>query len=237
MGAPLAPNPTPRVQQGTGQEVFQRTLASDTRSRGDHITETALSAARTAFDRILVEPKPADLWQLQKALLVVDAEGTGRARAVARAFHACLRNLESKSASRNASRWGAVLGTAAIASVSVSDLADSREDALEHLLQSGVPAMLEVGSAIKTAQAWEVEAGLIYDDQAWFLYDELWDVSTIARPELTTSERQAQIDLLIDPLLDPGVSDGDRAALVVDVFRAVLAAWLAPLFVSRESTR
>jgi hypothetical protein len=194
------------------------------------IPESELSTARAAFDRILLEPTPADLWQLQKALLAIDGEPAARARAVARAFHGCLRSLESKSASRNASRWGAVLGTAAVASVSAGDLTDSQEDALHRLLQSGVPALLEIGSALKSAQAWEVESGLIYDDLAWFLYDELWDVSATARPELTASERRDEIDLLLDPVLDADTPDGDRAALVVTVFRAVLAARLVLLF-------
>ena len=204
-----------------------------------HISETAVAGARAAFDRIVVEPTPADLWQLQKALLVIDGEPAARARAVARAFHSCLRNLESKSASRGASRWGAALGTAAVASVSISEMADSQEDALQRLLQGGLPAMLEIGSALKSAQAWEVEAGLIYDDLAWFLYDELWAIAAIARPELSPSERGDQIDRVLDPLLDAAVPDGDRAALVVNVFRAVLAARLAPLFdeLSRDPPR
>lgn len=161
---------------------------------------------------------------------MIGGEPAERARSIARAFHGCLRNLESKSASRSASRWGAVLGTAAVASVSIDELADTRQSALSRLLQSGVPAALEVGSALKSAQAWEVEAGLIYDDLAWFLYDELWDVSMTARPELSPSERGDQIDLVLDPLLDATVPDADRAAIVVDVFRAVLAAQLLPLF-------
>lgn len=193
------------------------------------MSETALSEVRATFVRIMADPRPADLWQLQKALLLIGGEPAGRARAVARAFHACLRGLESKSASRAASRWGAALGTAAVASVSVSELADRQESALQRLLQSGVPAMLEIGSSLKSAQAWEVEAGLIYDDLAWFLYDELWDASATARPELSPSERRDQIDHLLDPLLDSAVSDGDRAGLVVNVFRAVLAARLVPL--------
>ena len=197
-------------------------------------SETALSAARTLFDRILIEPAPADLWQLQKALLVIDGERAARARTVARAFHACLRNLESKSASRKASRWGAVLGTAAVASISIDEMADSQEDALRRLLRSGLPAALEIGASVKSAQAWEVEAGLLYDDLAWVLYDELWDVSATARPELSLSERREQIDLVLDPLLDAAVPDGDRAALVVNVFRAVLAARLMPLFEGME---
>jgi hypothetical protein len=183
-----------------------------------------------AFERILVEPTPADLWQLQKALLDIDGEPAVRARSVARAFHACLRELESKSASRRASRWGAVLGTAAVASVSVGEVADPETEALQRLLQSGLPAILEVGAAVKSAQAWEVEAGLLYDEQAWFLYDELWELSATAGPGLSAAERRAQIDIVIDPLLDVTVPDGERAGLVVEVFRAVLAARLVPLF-------
>ena len=75
----------------------------------------------------------------------------------------------------------------------------------------------------------ELEAELVYDEFAWFLYGELWDVSVEERPELAEGERRARIDELLDPLLDPTVADGDRAALVVDAFRAVLAARLVPL--------
>jgi hypothetical protein len=194
------------------------------------VGEGALEAARAAFDRVLVEPTPADLWRLQKALLAIGCERTARARAVARAFHACLRGIESKSASRTASRWGAALGTAAVASVSVREMADEQDTALRNLLQSAVPAMLEVGAALKSAQAWELEAGLVYDDLAWYLYEELWEVSVTTRPEIAPAERREQIDVLLDPLLDKAVSDGDRAAIVVHVFQAVLAARLVPLF-------
>ena len=99
------------------------------------------------------------------------------------------------------------------------------EPALRRLL----PALLEVGSAAKSAQAWEIEAGLTYDDHAWRLYDELWAVSSDARPDLSPEDRRAEIDRLIDPLLDPEVSDSDKAELVVGLFRAVLAARVLPL--------
>lgn len=196
------------------------------------MSETALAAARAAFDRILAEPAPADLWELQKALLVIGGEPADRARTVARAFHGFLRSLESKSASRSASRWGAALGTAAVGSVAVSG-ADEQEDAMHSLLKGAVPAMLEIGAALKSAQAWEVEAGLIYDDLAWFLYDELWDVSLNARPELSPAERRDQVETVLDPLLDAATPDDDRATLVVNVFRAVLAARLVPVLGER----
>ena len=193
------------------------------------MTQTAVAGAKAAFERILVEPVPADLWELQQALLVIGTEQASRARGVARAFHACLRNLESKSASRAASRWGAVLGTAAVGSVSVGEMGNTREAALQGLVHGALPAALEIGAAAKSAQAWEVEAGLVYDDLAWFLYDELWEISASAAAQLSPAERREQIDLLLDPLLDAAVADGERAAIAVDVFRAVLAARLVPL--------
>jgi len=192
-------------------------------------TTTDLDLARAAFERILAAPTPSDLWDLQKALLVIGGEAAVRARAVVREFHGCLRALESKSSSRRASRLGAALGSAAVASVSLPDLQRRQDIALEELFESAIPAVLEVGSAISSAQAWEVEAQLIYDDYAWFLYEELWDVSTVAVPELTAADRGARIDQVLDPLLDPTVPDGDRATLLVEVFRSVLAARLLPL--------
>lgn len=194
------------------------------------MTETAVAGAKAAFERILIEPVPADLWELQRALLVIGTEQASRARGVARAFHACLRNLESKSASRAASRWGAVLGTAAVGSVSVGEMGNTREAALQGLVHGALPAALEIGAAAKSAQAWEVEAGLVYDDLAWFLYDELWDISATTRPDLSSSERGDQVAQVVDPLLDGTVPDGDRAALAVSVFTTVLAARLVPLF-------
>jgi hypothetical protein len=191
--------------------------------------ETELASARAAFVRTMAEPTTADLWQLQKALLVIGGEQAARARAVARSFHGCLRALESKSASRSASRWGAALGTAAVASVSIDELADTDDDPLHNLLQSGVPAALEIGSALKLAHAWEIEAGLVYDDLAWFLFDELWDASGSARPDLSPGERRDEIDRVLAPLLDATVPDGERAGLAVHVFQAVLAVRMAPL--------
>lgn len=193
------------------------------------MTDTALAPARSAFERVLAGPRPADLWDLQKELLALADPRAARARGVARAFHACLRTLESKSASRGASRWGAVLGTAAVGSVGLRELLGRQELALEELLESAVPAALEVGSAVESARAWELEAELLYDEFAWFLYGELWDLSVEERPELAEGERRERIDDLLDPLLDPTVAGGDRAALVVDAFRAVLAARLVPL--------
>jgi hypothetical protein len=176
------------------------------------------------FERVVVDPTAADLWEVQKSLLEVGGAPALRARIVAREFHGCLRSLESKSASRNASRWGAALGTAAVGTVSLPELLRRQDVALEGLIESALPALLEIGSSIQSARAWEVEAQLIFDDFAWFLYEELWAVSSETLPDLPPEERRGRIDQVVDPLLDTSIPDADRAALLVETFRCVLAA-------------
>jgi hypothetical protein len=191
--------------------------------------DRVLADLRSSLSGVLANPTPDGLWQLHKALLVIDRPEAARARSVARAFQSCLRTLESKSASRAASRLGAVLGTASVASVNLPEMRYLQERGLGELLERALPAVLEIGAAMQSAQAWEIEAGLVYDEFAWFLYEELWDISLSVRTELTPIERRERIDQVLDPLLDSGLPDNDRATLVVDVFRSVLAARVLPL--------
>lgn len=182
------------------------------------------------IQRVLAEPTAANLWELQKQLLEIGGRDADRARRAARAFHGCLRALESKSASRAASRWGAILGTAAVGTTSLPELRDKQGRELRELVEGALPALLEVGASIQSAQAWEIEARLIYDEFAWFLYEELWDISLAVQPGFAAEERRERIDGVLDPILSADLPDADRAALVVDVFRSVLAARLVQAF-------
>lgn len=189
----------------------------------------ASDAIAQGFERAIRQPTPAGLWQLQKDLLALGGDEGADARAVVRAFHACLRTMESKSASRAASRWGAILGTAAVGTTSLPELRDRQGRELRALVEDALPALLEVGASIQSARAWEIDAQLLYDEFAWFLYEALWDVSLDAHPTLTMDDRRASIDSVLDPILDSALPDADRATLLVDVFRAVLAARVLPL--------
>jgi hypothetical protein len=193
-------------------------------------SQTLIDDLRTSFDRVVTNPTPEELWALQKTLLTSGGADAGRLRTLARAFHACLRILASKAASRSASRWSAVLGTAAVGSINLSELRHGQERSLHELLERGLlPAALEIGAAVQSAEAWEIEARLIYDKFAWFLYEELWDLSATTRPDLAADERRQRIDELLDPLLDQSLPDADRATLLVDVFRSVFVARAWPL--------
>jgi hypothetical protein len=188
-----------------------------------------VSELRSTLRRILITPTADDLWQLQADLLALGQESTTKAREVAGRFYSCVRDMESKIASRSASRWAAVLQTAAVTSVGLQEMIAEREAPLKRIFASGVTAMLEVGAATKSVQAWEEEASLMYYDVAWYLYGELWDISLATRPELALRERQAFIDQLLQPIVDSDVTGTARAALLLRLFQVVLLARAWPL--------
>ena len=69
----------------------------------------------------------------------------------------------------------------------------------------------------------------MYDEMAWQLYSELWDISGSVRPELTVPDRRSMIDQLVEPVLSHDVADDVKATLLIRLFQAVLAARMAPV--------
>ena len=114
------------------------------------MTGTSPSTLTSIVERILTAPTPDDLWELQAGLLAAGGDLAEKAREVAGQFHGFLRDLESKVASRGASRMAAVLETAAVSSVGLQEMLAEGEDPMRRLLASGVTAMLEVAAATKT---------------------------------------------------------------------------------------
>ena len=181
---------------------------------------------------ILTTPTPDDLWRLQAGLLALGGEAARKARDVAGKFHSFLRDLESKIASRSASRMSAILTTASVSSVGLQEMFADQENPLRRLLASGVTALLEVAGAIKSVEAWEVEASLVHYDVAWYLYGELWEVSLTSRPELSEGERRALLDQLLKPVLDPDIEATAKSVVLVRFFQIALAARMWPLLES-----
>ncbi len=183
------------------------------------------------LQRVLEEPTPADLWALQGDLLVVggDPEAASKARRVAGDFYLYLSDLISKVTSRHHSQWAAALATASVTSVSFHELLHGQVDAFKQLLLSGAPAVLEIGSALESVKAWEMETGLVHYDAAWRLYGELWDISTTMLPDLPADQRRAGLDALLGPAVSPDTAGNVKAILLVKLYQVVLAMRLAPL--------
>ena len=179
--------------------------------------------------RILLKPTVADLWQLQAELLEYGGDTAKRARAVAGEFHSCLRTLESKVASRGASRWGAILAAAAVTSVGLQEMIAQQKACAKRFLGSALATALEIGGAAKNVEAWEVEAALMYYDLAWYLYGELWEISLAMRPELPSGERRQTVQELVKPIMDKEVPEATKSALLVSLFQMLLAAHVSLL--------
>jgi len=183
----------------------------------------------STLQRVLTDPTPADLWQLQGELLAIGTEAALRARQVAGDFYLYLTDLESKVTSRHHSRWASALATASVTSVSLHELLEEQADVLKQLLLSGVPALLEIGSAIQSVRAWEVEAALVHHEAAWTLYGELWDISQTMLPDLPARQRQAHLDALLKPVMKLETPTEARFTVLVKLFQVVLAVRLAPV--------
>jgi hypothetical protein len=184
------------------------------------------------LERILKAPAPADVWQLQGDLLASasDPATVSKARQVAGEFYLYLSDLESKVASRHHSQWAAALATASVTTVSLHELLLQPTDAFRQLLFTGAPALLEIGSALQSVQAWEIEAGVVHHEAAWRLYGELWDISAAMLPGLSPDSRRAQLDALFEPVVSADTPAGAKAGLLVRLFQVVLVLRLAPLF-------
>ncbi|MCX7683090.1 MAG: hypothetical protein N2508_14180 [Anaerolineae bacterium] len=188
---------------------------------------------RAVVERIMTTPTSADLWKLHTYLLVMGGEEAQRARSTAGVFHSYLQDLESKISSRQASRLAAALATAAVSSVSLQELLVERERPLQRLLGSIAAAMLEIGSATQSVRAWEIETSLVHYEAAWYLYGELWDISLVARPELSWQERRAFAERLMLPMLSRETPGAVKAMLLIRLFQAVLMARLLPLLTAQ----
>ncbi|MHC4180739.1 MAG: hypothetical protein ACYSWU_24835 [Planctomycetota bacterium] len=200
------------------------------------MTEISDATLRSTLTRVLTTPTPDDLWQLHAELLARGGAAAEKARDVAGQFHSFLRDMESKIASRSASRWAAALATASVSSVGLQEMLAEREDPLRRLLASGVTAALEVGSAVKSVEAWETEASLVYHDVAWYLYGELWEVVEASRPELSFGQRKELMDQLLKPIADPDVEGMAKSGVLVRFFQIALAARVWPLLKGAGTT-
>ncbi len=193
------------------------------------MSEAAAANLGPVLARILGRPTPDDLWRLQTELLTIGGDRARKVREVAGKFYSCLLDLQSKIASRSASRWAAVLETASVTSVGLQEMAAAPDNPLRRMLASGVTAMLEIAAAAKNVQAWEVEASLAYYEVAWWLAGELWEVLETTRPELSLEDRHTQLDQLLRPVLAKEAPEAVKAALLINLFQVVLAARIWPL--------
>jgi hypothetical protein len=182
--------------------------------------------------RVLTEPTPADLLALQTRLLTAEADParTGAARRaleVAREFHAYLSELEAKFSAREYSELASMFDIGAVGVVALENLTEAGEALLKRMLLGGLGEVLMVLASRQYVKAWSRELRPIHMRAVWFLRGELWQLSVIGRPDISTDERAALVDGLLAPALDKDAADEVHVALLGRLFQVLLIIRLA----------
>ena len=178
-----------------------------------------------ALQVVLQRPTPAALLDLQGALLSSGVTGPAVERTIeiTGQFHAYLCELESKIAARDYSELASRLDIGAVGMVAVENLvANKDEKLLQRLLAGGLGEGLMVAASRQYVRAWQVEAGLVHRNAAWFLARVLWDVSREMQPEMPDGQRWQMVQSLLAPAHDAGVPEPGKALLVGRVYQLLL---------------
>ena len=178
-----------------------------------------------ALQVVLRKPTASALLGLQGALLSMgggEPEAT-RALELAGQFHAYLSELESKIAARDYSELASRLDIGAVGMVAVENLVSNKDEKLwQRLLAGGLGEGLMVAASRQYVKAWQVEAGLVHRNAAWFLAGVLWDLSRKMQPNLSDGQRWQMIQRLLEPAHDAAVPEPSKAVLVGRIFQLVL---------------
>jgi hypothetical protein len=181
---------------------------------------------------ILSQPKPKDFVQLQGILLISGQEGEAvdRALEIAGRFYAYLSDLQSKMAAKDYSEVASRLDIAAVGIVALENMvAQERETFWQRLLLGGLGEALMVGASRQYVKGWQVEAGQVHENAAWYLTGALWDASLEMQPALEPEQRWQAIQTLLAPVHDPGVPTPAKALLLGRIFQVLLLTYLAQL--------
>jgi len=178
-----------------------------------------------ALQVVLQRPTSATLLELQGALLASGAGGPAAERTleITGQFHAYLCELESKIAARDYSELASRLDIGAVGMVAVENLVANKDEKLwQRLLAGGLGEGLMVAASRQYVKAWQVEAGLVHRNAAWFLARALWEVSHEMQPEMPDGQRWQMVQSLLAPAHDAGVPEQSKALLVGRVFQLLL---------------
>lgn len=181
---------------------------------------------------ILTQPTPEALVALQGALLALEGqeEAVDEALQAAGHFYSYLSELQSKVTARAYSELASLLDIGAVGAVAVENLiAGEGHDLWRRLLLGGIGEGLMVGASRQYIKGWQVEAGLVHSEAAWYLGEALWRTSRRMQPDLPAEERWQAIERLLAPARDPDTPASALALLLGRIFQVLLLSHLAPL--------
>lgn len=175
---------------------------------------------------VLTNPSPEALWQLQGDLLNEGFPPDAPVMAILDAFYNYLNELVASATAREYSHFASLLDMGAVGGVAIQNLVEweNSEDWWRRLLVGGLSESLMILAARQYVKAWENEMSSDYNQAAWFLYREYWQLSADMQPDLEPEERRRLVDKLLAPIHDPETNGTAKAALLGRLFQLLLMA-------------
>ncbi|MGD8626915.1 MAG: hypothetical protein PVF47_03985 [Anaerolineae bacterium] len=185
-----------------------------------------------ATQAILSQPTPEALVELQGSLLASGRTGPEIDRALDAAghFYTYLSDLQSKVSARNYSELASLLDIGAVGAVALENVISAQShDFWQRLILGGLGESLMVAASRQYIKGWEIEAGLVHSQAAWYLAGALWHASGETRSDLSAETRWQAIHQLLAPARDPDLPAPAKALLLGRIFQMLLLTYLARL--------
>ena len=183
--------------------------------------------------RVLKEPTPEALWELQGALRVRatsasedEAQALNHALEAASEFYLYLSEFQSKTTARQFSELASLLDIGAVGLVAIESLVTEGEKLLEKVLLGGIGESLMVLASRQYIKAWAQETELVHRRAAWYLFGALWQLSVECQPALGAEQRQALIQALLSPSLEADTPMPAKIALLGRLFQVLLLTYV-----------
>lgn len=179
-----------------------------------------------SLSTVLTNPTPETLWRLQGDLLSQGFEPDAPIMGLLDAFHHFLNELVASATAREYSHFASILDMGAVGGVAIQNLLESRdsEEWWTRLLVGGLSESLMIIAARQYVKAWENEMLSDFNQAAWFLYRQYWQLSADLQPDLELDERRRLVDELLAPVHDSETSGTAKAALLGRLFQLLLMA-------------
>lgn len=186
-------------------------------------------ALKNSLIRVLHTPNVEGLWELRGDLFELGLPEQSRVWPVVENFHAFLEQVSQVATSREYSHLASLLDIGAIGGVVIEDLlhAEDARDLAERLLGAVISESLMVLATRQHVKAWDAEMASTFRSTAWFLYGQLWHLSSELKPGLPVVNRREMIEKLLAPVRSAETGDLVRIVVIGRLFQLLLVGTIA----------
>ena len=179
---------------------------------------------------LLREPSPAGLRQLRGELYSAGIEADAPIRPVLDQAHRFFNQLLATSSAKEYSHFASLLDVGALGIVVLQNIADAQETEgfWGKLVSGALSEGLMIVASRQYVKAFEEELRAVYQEAAWDLFHDLWQLSTVMQPTLPAGERRHLLDHLLAPLYNPETPGTAKALLIGRLYQILLLVYLQP---------